>query len=449
MRYNVGVVSLGCAKNLVDTETMLGILSKEGYQLVTKEEEADILIVNTCGFIESAQQESINTILQLAQYKNSGRCKVLIVAGCLAERHNTELQKEIPEIDGIIGTGNFTEILEVLNKTLEGKKYLTYGNQDYTFQENLPRILSTPSYTAYLKIADGCDHFCTYCIIPYLRGGYRSRKIEDVLREAEELSKKGVKELVIIAQDITEYGKDIYGDYKLGELLQELVKIKNIQWIRLLYSYPENITNELIDIIKNNKKICNYIDIPLQHISDAILKSMGRRITKEEIINLIEKLRTSIPDIVLRTSLIVGFPGEQAHHFNELLEFVKQIKLDHVGVFAYSMEENTPAAKLINQIDEEIKKQRQDKIMEIQQSISLKKNEKKIGQVYRVLVEGKADAENIYYGRSYEHAPDIDGLIYFKSHSPVEIGSFYSVKINKSFEYDLLGDVISDYEFGK
>lgn len=449
MRYNVGVVSLGCAKNLVDTETMLGILSKEGYQLVTKEEEADILIVNTCGFIESAQQESINTILQLAQYKQTGRCKVLIVAGCLAERHNAELQKEIPEIDGIIGTGNFTEILEVINETLKGKKYLTYGNQDYTFQEDLPRILSTPSYTAYLKIADGCDHFCTYCIIPYLRGGYRSRKIEDVLKEAKELSKKGVKELVIIAQDITEYGKDIYGEYKLGELLQELVKIKNIQWIRLLYSYPENITNELIDIIKSNKKICNYIDIPLQHISDAILKSMGRRITKEEIINLIEKLRTSIPDIVLRTSLIVGFPGEQEHHFNELLEFVKQIKLDHVGVFTYSMEENTPAAKLINQIDEEIKKQRQDKIMEIQQSISLKKNEKKIGQVYRVLVEGKADAENIYYGRSYEHAPDIDGLIYFKSHSPVEIGSFYSVKINKSFEYDLLGDVISDYEFGK
>lgn len=449
MRYNVGVVSLGCAKNLVDTETMLGILSKEGYHLVIKEEEADILIINTCGFIESAQQESINTILQLAQYRETGRCKVLIVAGCLAERYNKELQKEIPEIDGIIGTGNFTEILKVIKETLEGKKYLTYGNQDYTLQENLPRILSTPSYTAYLKIADGCDHFCTYCIIPYLRGRYRSRRIEDIIKEAEQLSKKGVKELIIIAQDITEYGKDIYGQQKLGELLQKLTQIKGIQWIRLLYSYPENISHEIIDIIKNNKKICNYMDIPLQHINDDILKFMGRRITKEEILDLIEKLRTLIPDIVLRTSLIVGFPGEEEHHFNELLEFVKQVELDHVGVFTYSREDNTPAARLANQVEEGIKKQRQDKIMEIQQSISLKKNQKKIGRIYKILIEGKIETENIYYGRSYEHAPDIDGRIYFKSHSPLEIGDFHFVRINKSFEYDLLGDDINDYKFAK
>ncbi len=446
MRYTVGVVSLGCAKNLVDTETMLGILSKEGYQLVVKEEDADILIVNTCGFIESAKQESINTILKLAQYKQYGKCKILIVAGCLAERYHQELQNEIPEVDGIIGTGNFSEIVEVIKKTLAGKKYLSYGNQNYTFQEDLPRLLATPSYTAYLKIADGCDHFCTYCIIPYLRGKYRSRKIEDIIREAEELSRRGVKELIVIAQDISEYGKDIYGEYMLTDLLKELVKIEKIQWIRLLYTYPENITDDLIEVIKNNEKICNYIDIPLQHSHDEILKKMGRRITKKEIIKLIEKLRNSISNIVIRTSLIVGFPGEEEYHFQDLLNFVKNTQLDHIGVFPYSMEENTPAAQLPHQIDEEVKKIRKNRIMEAQQSISLRKNKKRVGKIYKVLVEGKSNEDNIYYGRSYEFAPDIDGLVYFKSDSPISIGNFYSVKINKSFEYDLLGEVVHENE---
>lgn len=449
MRCTVGVVSLGCAKNLVDTETMLGILSKEGYQLVVKEEEADILIVNTCGFIESAKQESINTILKLAQYKKYGRCRVLIVAGCLAERYHQELQSEIPEVDGIIGTGNFSEIIEVIEKTLAGEKYFNYGNQNYTFQEDLPRLLATPSYTAYLRIADGCDHFCTYCIIPYLRGKYRSRKIEDIIREAEKLSRKGVKELIVIAQDISEYGKDIYGKYMLTDLLKELVKIEKIQWIRLLYAYPENITDDLIEVIKNNKKICNYIDIPLQHSHNEILKKMGRKVTKEEIINLIEKLRNSISNIVIRTSLIVGFPGEEEYHFKDLLNFVKNAQLDHIGVFPYSMEENTPAAQLAHQINDEVKKIRQNKIMEAQQSISLKKNKKKVGKIYEVLVEGKSDEDSIYYGRSYEFAPDIDGLVYFKSDLPISIGNFYSVKIKKAFEYDLLGVVVHENEFCK
>ncbi|WP_213818428.1 30S ribosomal protein S12 methylthiotransferase RimO [Garciella nitratireducens] len=446
MKYTVGIVSLGCAKNLVDTETMLGILSEKGYQIVIQEEAADILIVNTCGFIESAKQESINIILKLAQYKKNGRCKALIVAGCLAERYREELQNEIPEIDGIIGTGNFYEITKVIQKTLRGEKYLNYGNQDYLFKENLSRLLATPSHTAYIKIADGCDHFCTYCIIPYLRGRYRSRKIEDIINEAENLSRKGVKEIIIIAQDIGEYGKDIYGEYKLAHLLKELVKIKKIQWIRLLYVYPENITDELIQVIKNNDKICNYIDIPLQHSHNEILKKMGRRITKEEILSLIKNLRNRIPDIVIRTSLIVGFPGEEKYHFQDLLNFVKKIQLDHIGVFPYSMEENTPAAQFPNQIDEQVKKLRQDRVMEIQQSISLKKNEKKIGKIYKILVEGKENQNNIYYGRSYEFAPDIDGLVYFKSDIPITIGEFYRVRINKAFEYDLLGDVINENE---
>lgn len=444
MTYNVGVVSLGCAKNLVDTEIMLGILTNKGYKLVSREEEADILIINTCGFIESAKQESINTIIKLAEYKDNGRCKALIVAGCLAERYNEELQKEIPEIDGIVGTGNFIEILRVINKILNGQKYINFGNQNYEFQEDLPRVISTASHTAYLKIADGCDHFCTYCIIPYLRGSYRSRKIEDIVSEAKNLSNQGVKELIIVAQDITEYGKDIYGKIKLVELLKELVKIEKIEWIRLLYSYPENITDELIKTIKENKKICNYIDIPIQHIHDSILKKMGRNINSKEIIALIKKIRTFIPDITIRTSLIVGFPGEEKEHFQDLLEFIQTIELDHVGVFTYSMEENTPAAKLSDQIEEGIKEQRKNKIMEAQQLISLNKNKGKVNKIYKIIVEGKVEKENLYYGRSYEHAPDIDGLIYFKTDLPINFGEFCCVKIIEGLEYDLKGEIIDE-----
>lgn len=444
MIYNVGMVSLGCAKNLVDTEMMLGILTKEGYQLVSKEEDADILIVNTCGFIESAKQESINTIIKLAEYKNNGKCKALIVAGCLAERYNEELQKEIPEIDGIIGTGNFTEILRVINKTLSGEKYLKFGNQNYDFQEDIPRVLTTASHTAYLKIADGCDHFCTYCIIPYLRGSYRSRKIQDIVNEAEHLSNQGVKELVIIAQDITEYGKDIYGEIRLVELLKEISRIDDIIWIRLLYSYPENISDELIKLIKENKKICNYIDIPIQHINDNILKKMGRNINSEEIVNLIKRLRKFIPDIVIRTSLIVGFPGEEKQYYDDLLDFIKTIELDHVGVFTYSMEENTPAAKLPNQIEQGIKEKRKNKIMEAQQLISLNKNKGKVNKIYKVLVEGKMEKENVYYGRSYGLAPDIDGLIYFKTNLPIKVGDFHCVKVKEGLEYDLIGEITDE-----
>ncbi|MGE4283827.1 MAG: 30S ribosomal protein S12 methylthiotransferase RimO, partial [Clostridia bacterium] len=336
MKYKIGVVSLGCAKNLVDTEVMLGLLSKEGFSITNNSESAHILIVNTCGFIESAKQESVDNILDLARYKTIGNCKLLIVTGCLAERYKDEIIKEIPEVDAVIGTGNYHEVAEVINETFKGQKVLRYGNQDFTPEEGLPRLQSTPSYTAYLKIADGCDNFCTYCIIPKLRGKYRSRTIENIYAEAKQLANQGVKELIIIAQDTTRYGIDLYGQHKLHELLNQLCKIDDIKWIRLHYCYPEDITDQLIEVIANQPKVCNYLDIPVQHCSNEVLKKMGRRGTKEQLTNLLNKIRNIVPDVTIRTSIIVGFPGETKEHFEELEEFIQTIKFDRAGVFKYS-----------------------------------------------------------------------------------------------------------------
>jgi ribosomal protein S12 methylthiotransferase len=447
LSYKVGVVSLGCSKNLVDTETMLGILSNEGYRLVAKENEADILIVNTCGFIDTAKQESIDTIIELGEYKSTGRCKALIVCGCLAERYKDELLQELPEVDAIVGTGDFMNIVKVIAEVLEGKKITYSGNLDNEYLEDAPRVLSTPKHSAYVKISEGCDNLCTYCIIPKLRGRYRSRKVENIVQEVNQLAQKGVKEIILIAQDTTKYGLDMYNELMLSSLLEQLCKVKGIEWIRLQYCYPDLIKDNLISVIKSNEKICKYLDIPLQHCNNDILKRMNRRITKEQIVDLIHKLKASMPDIILRTSLIVGFPGETNEQFEELADFVQQTKFDRLGVFAYSQEEGTPAAKMQDQISENVKVERVSTIMDIQKQISLEKNNNKIDSIYQVLVEGYNRNMNKYFGRSFGDSPEIDGMIYFDSNKVISAGSFVPVKITKAFEYDLLGEIVD--EFGK
>ncbi len=445
MIYHIGVVSLGCAKNLVDTETMLGLLHREGFKITNKEEQADILIVNTCGFIESAKQESIENILELAEYKEKGKCKLLIVTGCLVERYKEEIINEMPEVDAIVGTGNYHEIAEVINQAFEGQKIQKVGNQDFSPEEGLPRIQSTPKYTAYLKIADGCDNHCTYCIIPKLRGRYRSRKMEAIIQEANQLAQNGVKELLIIAQDTSRYGIDLYDAYKLDELLNELCNIKGIEWIRLHYCYPENITEKLIDTIASQPKICNYIDIPIQHCSDEVLKKMGRKSTKENLNSLIFELREKIPTITIRTSLIVGFPGETEKQFEELVDFVEEIHFDRMGVFKYSQEEDTPAAKLDNQIDEETKQIRYEKLMTIQSEISVQVNAKKVGKCLDVLIEGFDADSGFYYGRTYADSIDIDGMVLFKSKHKLKTGTFVKVNISEAEKYDLIGVVSNEF----
>ena len=444
MNYKIGIVSLGCAKNLVDTEVMLGLLSDHGFIITNNPNEAHVLIVNTCGFIESAKQESIDNILDLATYKENGVCELLIVTGCLAERYRDQIIEEIPEVDAVVGTGNYHEIAEIINQVFSSGKVIKYGNQDYTPEEGLPRIQSTPFYTAYLKIADGCDNHCTYCIIPKLRGKYRSRKIENIVDEARKLAEKGVRELILIAQDITRYGIDLYGKHKLHELLQELCKIEDIHWIRLHYCYPEDITDELIETIASQPKICNYLDIPIQHSSNVILKRMGRRGTKEELGQLLHKLRKSIPDLAIRTSIIVGFPGETPDHFNELVTFIKDIKFDRVGVFKYSQEEDTPAAEFKDQIPEKVKEQRYNDLMKIQSSISKELCEQKIGKTYEVLIEGYEPHSNLYFGRTYADSIDIDGKVFFFSEQKLSIGSFVNVRILKADNYDLIGEFINE-----
>jgi len=445
VKYNVGVVSLGCAKNLVDTEIMLGILDSNGYRIVNRPEDAHILIVNTCSFIESAKQESIDNILELAQYKEAGNCKLLIVTGCMAERYRDEIIKEMPEVDAVVGTGNYHEIAQIIQDSFGGNKVLKYGNQDYTPEEGLPRIQSTPPYTAYLKISDGCDNHCTYCIIPKLRGKYRSRTIESIVSEAKMLAKNGVKEFILIAQDTTYYGVDLYGQYKLTALLEELCKIEDIKWIRLHYCYPENITDELIETIASQPKICKYLDIPVQHCNDAILKRMGRRGRKKELLQLIDKIRVRIPDVVLRTSIIVGFPGETEEQFNELKEFIENIQFDRMGVFTYSQEENTPAALFEDQIDEKVKKQRQNELMRLQQKISQEVNRNKIGRSFEVLVEGYDKKLGFYYGRTYGDSIDIDGKMFFPSKRYIEPGAFVKVIATDTYYYDLIGEISNEF----
>ena len=443
MNLTVYIESLGCAKNLIDAEIMLGILNKYGYKLTNNKLNADVIIVNTCGFIESAKEESINTIIELGQLKQQ-RLKLLIVSGCLGERYHQELINELPEVNAVVGTGSYDKIIDIIHESLKGSRIVAVGNIDKLFDESLPRYQSTPSHSAYIKISDGCNNFCTYCIIPKLRGKYRSRKIENIVNEAKELAANGVKELILIAQDTTRYGIDIYEEYALPKLLKELCKIDGIEWIRLLYAYPEMVSDELIEVMASEKKIAKYIDMPIQHCSDDILKIMNRRTNKEGITKTIEKLREKMPEVTIRTSLIVGFPGEEERHFQELAEFVEEIRFDRLGVFAYSKEEDTPAAKLPNQVEEDLKESRRSTIMEQQQKISLEKNLEKVGKHLMVLIEEALDSDKEFIGRTQGDAPEIDGLVYVKADTKLEAGSFIKVKINGALEYDLMGEMADE-----
>lgn len=441
MKKKIGVVSLGCPKNLVDSEIMLGILKKEDYEIVNDESQANVIIVNTCGFIESARQESINTILEMAERKKKN-CELLIVTGCLAERYRHEIIKEIPEVDAVLGTGSYQEIACVIGQAFEGAKPELYGSLAGTDYLDRDRVVSTGKGYAYLKIAEGCDNCCTYCVIPSLRGRFRSRQMDELLKEASRLASEGVRELILVAQDTTRYGKDIYNEGKFVELIRKLSVIEGIEWIRLLYCYPEEIDDSLIDEISTNKKLCRYLDIPIQHSSNRILKSMGRRGNGSETASLLDRIRQRIPDITLRTSLIVGFPGENGDDFANLLAFVEKYRFDRLGVFMYSREEGTPAASMQKQVSDKTNRKRYEAIMKLQQRISIEKNQDRLGRVYRVLVQGVSDDGIFYYGRSCAEAPDIDGVIYFTSVEPLEIGGFTDVRILNAEEYDLIGEVV-------
>lgn len=421
----VGFVSLGCSKNLVDTEMMIGLFKKNKYEIVNNPEEAEIIVINTCGFIEPAKEEAINTILEMAKYKEEN-CKYLIVTGCLVERYKEDLIKALPEVDLFVKFSEYDTIWNQIDTIINSKE--KQGNLDF-----LNRVISTGKNYAYLRIAEGCNNFCTFCAIPYIRGRFTSRKIEDVLDEAKMLAKQGYKELIVIAQDTTKYGVDIYGKPRLAELLHEISKIEGIEWIRFLYAYPETITDELIEEVKNNDKICKYFDIPMQHISNNMLKKMNRKSTGESIKNLITKLRREIPNVIIRSTLMVGFPGETEEDFNEMYEFVKWAKLDKLGCFTYSKEEGTVAYKMENQVHPMTKKKRYNKIMKLQQTISEENMEKHLGKTLKVLVEENG------IGRSYMDVPDIDGVIYLKGNA--KINSFVNCKIIGKKEYDLIGEV--------
>lgn len=435
---NIGIVSLGCPKNRVDTENMLGILGNEGFGIVANPDEADIIIVNTCGFIDAAKEESINTVLEMAEFKKN-RCKLLIMAGCLAERYSGDILAELPEVDAVVGTGDYHKIAEVIKKAQSGEKPVLSGHIDDEIPEGLPRILSTGSASAYLKIADGCDNKCTYCVIPKLRGKYRSRPMEDILSEAEALTKEGVRELIVIAQDTTRYGYDLYGKETLSALLTRLCQIEAVHWVRVHYMYPESITDSMIEVFAANEKLVNYMDIPIQHINDRILKLMGRKTTKEQITNLIEKLRSRIPDLTLRTSLIAGFPSETEEEFSELLEFIKSTRFERLGVFAYSQEENTAAARLPEQLEESVKIARQERAMEAQNEISAAHQRSKIGKTVEVLTEGYDEENLMYFGRTAADSIEVDTTTFFAAEDEVLIGSFVKVKILDADSYDCTG----------
>jgi len=439
------MISLGCPKNLVDSEIMLGLLDNNGFEITNDESEANIIIVNTCGFIESAKQESINTILEMAQYKNKN-CELLIAAGCLAERYHDEIMEQIPEVDAVVGTGGCGGIAEVIKRAYaEDKREVQFlgGSNDISYLES-GRIISSGCGYAYLKIAEGCDNCCTYCAIPGIKGRFRSRKMESIVREAEDIAKRAIKEVILVAQDTTRYGADIYGAPKLHELIGKVSLVKGIDWIRLLYCYPELISDRLIEEIKNNEKVCKYIDIPIQHISDRILKLMGRRGSSDEIKRVLYKLRESIPQIAIRTSLIVGFPGENDEDFRLLLNFVEEFKFEMLGVFTYSKEEGTPAAKMKGHIPARIKKERYSEIMELQKGIVREKNAGRLNKCYRTLVEGISEDGIFYYGRTYAEAPEIDGKVYFTSQFPLRTGDFADVRILDHQDYDLIGEVINE-----
>ena len=434
-KMKIGFISLGCSKNLVDTEMLIGLFEKNKYQIVSNPEEAEVIIINTCGFIESAKQEAIDTIFEMLEYKKQ-KCKYIIVMGCLVQRYKKELEKEIPEVDLFLSIDEYENVWNKIEELLENKSLIEDNKLEY-----LDRKITTGENFAYLKIAEGCSNRCTYCAIPYIRGPFESRKIEDILEEAEKLAKKGIKELIVIAQDTTKYGTDIYGKPMLAELLERLCKIEGIKWIRFLYSYPESITDELLNVVKENEKICKYFDIPIQHISDSVLKRMNRKSNGESIRNLITKIRNVIPEAVIRTTLIVGFPGETKENFEELYEFVKDYKFDKLGCFAYSKEDGTPAAKLKEQLHYKTKTSRLNKIMSIQKEISKQSLEKNINKDFECLIEGKTFDNKYYIGRTYMDVPDIDGIVYIKNTKPLNIGEFVNIKIINVSDYDLIGEI--------
>ena len=439
---NILFISLGCDKNLVDSEVMLGLLDKKGYQIVDSEEDADIIVVNTCCFIHDAKEESIQTILEMAEYKKEGKLKALIVTGCLAQRYQQEIIDEIPEVDAVLGTTSYDHIVEAVEEALAGNGHVVLEDVDALPDVKEKRLVTTGGHYAYMKIAEGCDKHCTYCIIPKLRGNYRSVPMEKLLAEAKDLADQGVKELILVAQETTVYGKDLYGEKSLHKLLRELCKISGIQWIRILYCYPEEIYDELIQTIKEENKVCHYLDLPIQHASDAVLKRMGRRTSKAQLVEIIEKLRKEIPDISLRTTLITGFPGETQEQHEELKDFVDEMEFDRLGVFTYSPEEDTPAATMTEQIPEEVKEDRQAELMELQQEIAFDLAEDMVGREVLVMIEGKVADENAYVGRTYKDAPNVDGLIFINTDEELMSGDFARVRVTGALEYDLIGVLI-------
>lgn len=439
---NILFISLGCDKNLVDSEYMLGLLDAKGYRIVDEEQEADVIVVNTCCFIHDAKEESIQTILEMAEYKSEGRLKALIVTGCLAQRYQQEILDEIPEVDAVLGTTSYDRIVRVIEEALTGNGHVELADIDALPLVEEKRLVTTGGHYAYLKIAEGCDKHCTYCIIPKIRGNYRSIPMKRLIREAEDLAGQGVKELILVAQETTLYGADIYGKKSLHRLLKELCKIQGIRWIRLLYCYPEEIDDELIQVMKEERKICHYLDLPIQHANDEILGRMGRKTSKKQLENTINMLRKGIPDIAIRTTLITGFPGETKKQHEELMEFVDRMEFDRLGVFAYSPEEDTPAADMPGQIPEEIKEERRAELMELQQEIAFDQAEKMVGREILVMVEGKVADEDVYVGRTYRDAPNVDGLIFINTEEELMSGDFVKVRVNGALEYDLIGELI-------
>ena len=435
-------ISLGCDKNLVDTEVMLGLLASRGYEMTDDENQADVIVINTCCFIHDAKEESIQNILEMAEYKKQGKIRALIVTGCLAQRYRQEIIDEIPEVDEVLGTTAYDKILDAVDAALAGQHEVILSDLDALPLPDTKRLVTTGGHFAYLKIAEGCDKHCTYCIIPKIRGNFRSVPMEHLLKEAQELADQGVKELILVAQETTIYGKDIYGEKSLHILLKNLCKIPGIRWIRILYCYPEEITDELIQVMKEEPKICHYLDLPIQHANDTILGRMGRRTSKQELVDIIGKLRREIPDICLRTTLITGFPGETKEQHEELMEFVDEMEFDRLGVFTYSPEEDTPAAEMPDQIDEEVKLDRQADLMELQQEIAFDNAQDMVGREVLVMIEGKVADENAYVGRTYRDAPNVDGLIFINTDEELLSGDFARVKVTGAVDYDLIGELL-------
>lgn len=438
-------ISLGCDKNLADSEEMLGLLTAGGHEITDDETQADAIVINTCCFIKDAKEESVETILEMAEYKKTGSCHALIVTGCMAQRYQKEIIEEVPEVDAVLGTTSYGDIVKALEEAVAGNHFEEFRDIDYLPDTGSKRVLTTGGHFGYLKIAEGCDKHCTYCIIPKLRGKFRSVPMERLIAQAEDMAEQGVKELILVAQETTVYGRDLYGEKSLHILLKKLCEIRGIRWIRILYCYPEEIYDELIETIRDEKKICHYLDIPIQHASDRILKRMGRRTSKQELIDIVGKLRKEIPDIVLRTTLITGFPGETEEDHEELKEFVDEMEFDRLGVFTYSPEENTPAAEMADQVPEEVKEERRDELMELQQEISYDRGQDRIGQELLVMIEGKVADESAYIGRTYGDAPKVDGYIFVQTGELLMTGDFAKVRVTGALEYDLIGVLSDEY----